>query len=315
MPTLPHLATGRPFLADGGIETDLIYNHGLDLPMFASFVLLDTDDGRDALRAYYRPYLDLSRRHATGLVLETPTWRSNPDWGRALGYGPDALDRVNRDAVAFVRALAAEAPEVDVVVSGSVGPRGDGYVVGERMTAPEAAAYHLPQVSVFAEAGADLASTLTMSYAEEAVGFARAAEAAGIPSVVAFTVETDGRLPSGQPLADAVRQTDDATGGAPAYYMVNCAHPTHFAHILNGVWTGRVRGVRCNASACSHAELDAATALDDGDPADLAADHIRLAERLDLAVVGGCCGTDIRHVAAIADALLPSVDSTYAPRP
>ena len=305
MPTLPQLTSVRPFLADGGIETDLIYNHGLDLPSFASFILLGTDAGRDALRAYYEPYLDLARRHATGLVLETPTWRSNPDWGRALGYGPDALDRVNRDAVAFVRALAAEVPEVDVVVSGSVGPRGDGYVVGERMTAPEAAAYHLLQVSAFAEAGADLASALTMSYAEEAIGAARAAAAVRLPSVVAFTVETDGRLPSGQSLADAVRQTDEATGGGPAYYMVNCAHPTHFEHVFDGGdWIARVRGVRCNASACSHAELDAATALDDGDPADFAADHARLADRLDLAVVGGCCGTDLRHVAAIADALL-----------
>ena len=304
MTTLPQLSPSRPFLSDGGIETDLVFHHGIDLPAFAAFVLLDRDGGPDALRAYYRPYLDLARRHGTGLVLETPTWRANADWGRALGYGPRALARVNRDAVALVRALADEALDVDVVVSGCVGPRGDGYIVGETMTAPEAAAYHLAQVAAFAEAEADLTTAMTMTYAEEAVGFVRAAESVGLPSVVAFTVETDGRLPSGQTLADAVRLTDDATGGAAAYFMVNCAHPTHFEHVLDGDWTGRVRGLRCNASACSHAELDAAESLDEGDPAGLAVGYRQLAERLDLAVVGGCCGTDVRHVAAIAEALL-----------
>ena len=308
---LPQLSAPRPFLADGGLETDLIFHHGIDLPAFAAFVLLDADDGVGALRAYYRPYLDLARQHRTGLVLETPTWRANADWGRALGFGPRALARINRDAVALVRALADEAPDVDVVVSGCVGPRGDGYVVGEVMTAPQAAAYHLAQLAALADA--DLATAMTMTYAEEAVGFVRAAESVGVPPVVAFTVETDGRLPSGQALADAVRQTDEATGGAAAYFMVNCAHPTHFEHVLDGDWTARVRGLRCNASACSHAELDAAETLDAGDPSDLAARYNRLAERLDLAVVGGCCGTSVRHVAAIADVLLASSSATPVP--
>lgn len=306
MTTLPQLSAPRPFLADGGMETDLIFHHDIDLPAFASFVLLDADDGREALRAYFRPYLALARQHDTGVVLETPTWRANADWGARLGYDADALDRVNREAVAFLRALADESPDVEAVVSGAVGPRGDGYVVGDRMTAPQAAAYHLPQATTFAEAGADCVSAFTLSYVDEAIGVARAAGAVGLPAVIAFTVETDGRLPSGQTLADAVRQTDEATHEAPAYYMVNCAHPTHFAHVFDGGgWVGRVRGVRANASACSHAELDEAESLDEGDVGALAADHVRLAERLPrLAVVGGCCGTDVRHVAAIADALL-----------
>ena len=304
MPTLPQLSTSRPFLADGGLETDLIFHHGLDLPSFASFILLDSDDGREALRAYFRPYLDLARAHGTGAVLETPTWRASPDWGRELGYDDDALRRLNHAAVALVRDLAGEAPDVAVVVSGCVGPRGDGYAVGEAMTAPEAAAYHLPQAAALAEAGADCVSAITMTSVEEAIGVARAAEAVGRPPVISFTVETDGRLPSGQPLADAVRQTDDATSGAPEYYMVNCAHPTHFEGVLDGGWAARVRGIRANASTCSHAELDAAETLDEGDPSALADAYTRLADRLDLAVVGGCCGTDVRHVAAIAGALL-----------
>ena len=303
--TLRHLVAPRPFLTDGGLETDLIFHRGIDLPAFAAFVLLDADGGREQLRAYYRPYLDLARRHATGMVLEAPTWRANTDWGRGLGYGPRALARVNRDAVGLLRSLARETPSVETVVSGCVGPRGDGYVVGEQMTVPQAAAYHLPQVSAFAEAGADLVSALTIPYVDEAVGIARAAQSVDLPSVISFTVETDGRLPSGQALADAVRQTDAATGAAPAYYMVNCAHPTHFEPVLDGGdWTRRLRGVRANASTCSHAELDRAEALDDGDPTDLASRYARLAERLDLAVVGGCCGTDLSHVAAIAERLV-----------
>ena len=302
---LPHLAAPRPYLSDGGLETDLLFHHGIDLPDFASFVLLDSDDGRAALRAYFAPYVDLARQYGTGLVLETPTWRANADWGRRLGYGPEALDRVNHDAVAFLAEIRDEADDVPVVISGNVGPRGDGYVPDAAFTARQAEAYHRTQVEAFADTEADLVTAMTLTTVEEAVGFARAVEAVDMASVVGFTVETDGRLPSGVPLGDAVRQTDVATGGAPAYYMVNCAHPSHFLDALDGDWVVRVRAVRANASACSHAELDEAEVLDEGDPAALAADHVRLADRLPrLAVVGGCCGTDVRHVAAIADALL-----------
>ena len=230
--SLPQLTTGRLFLTDGGLETTLVFHQGLDLPDFAAFPLLDSDEGRAGLIAYYTPYLDLAERLGTGFVLDTPTWRANLDWGARLGYDAVGLAAVNHRAVEFVTSLAAERPAVTTVVNGVVGPRGDGYVVGATMSAAEAAAYHGLQARAFAEAGAEMVSAITMTYAEEAIGVARAAAAVGLPAVISFTVETDGRLPSGQTLGDAIAQVDDACHVAPAYYMVNCAHPTHFRNEL-----------------------------------------------------------------------------------
>jgi homocysteine S-methyltransferase len=301
---LPQLDADRPFLADAGLETELVFHHGFDLPAFASFVLLDTDRGRDRLQTYYRSFVDLARRHQTGVVLEATTWRANVGWIEATGYALRDLERVNHQSIELLAALRDEA-DVPVVVSGCIGPMDDGYSPAERLAAAEAEVRHRVQIDVLADTEADCVTAMTMTYADEAIGVARAAAAAGVPSVISFTVETDGRLPSGETLGEAVRAVDDATGAAPAYYMINCAHPTHVLGALDGGWTARVRGLRANASTCSHAELDEAETLDEGDPDDLAARYGRLADRLDLAVVGGCCGTDLRHVAAIADVLLP----------
>jgi S-methylmethionine-dependent homocysteine/selenocysteine methylase len=305
---LPQLVDDALLLTDGGLETSLIFRQGVDLPSFAAFTLLDDEAGRAALRAYYEPYLALAAERGSGFVLDTPTWRANPDWAAQLGYGPDALDAANRAAVAFVRELAAEAPGAGpIVVGGVIGPRGDGYLAGDMMAPGTAGEYHGRQLGVFADAGADMASAVTLTYAEEAIGIVRAAKAAGLPVAVSFTVETDGRLPSGQALADAIQQVDEATDAGAAYFMVNCAHPTHFAHVLaeDGAWRERIVGIRANASRMSHAELDEAEQLDDGDPDELGAQYRELRERLPrLGVVGGCCGTDDRHVRAIGAALL-----------
>lgn len=311
---LPQLAGDRLFLADGGLETTLVFHRGIDLPLFAAFPLLDDPDGRAALRDYFRRYLAAAREQGAGFVLDTATWRANPDWGAQLSYDAAALDRVNRDAVAFAHALREEAGgEPDpILVSGVVGPRGDGYRADSLMTAEEAEAYHGAQIAAFALAGADVVSAITMTYPAEAVGIARAAAAAGMPSVISFTVETDGRLPDGSALADAIEHVDAQTSGAPAYYMVNCAHPSHFAHVLEeqvGGWVDRIGGLRANASAKSHAELDAAEELDAGDPVALAADYAALRARLPrVTVLGGCCGTDERHVAAAGAAWAGAVD-------
>lgn len=303
---LPQL-DGDVFLADGGIETSLIYGDGLELPDFAAFHLLATDAGTTALRRYFETYAEIARRHQVGIVLETPTWRASADWGARLGYTTEELAAVNRRAVALVDGVRRATPEVPVVVSGCVGPRGDGYVVGEVMSVEEARRYHALQVRTFASGAADMVGAITMTYVEEAIGVTLAAEAAGMPVQVSFTVETDGRLPAGQPLGEAIQAVDEATGAYPAYYMVNCAHPTHFAHVLDGPWTARLRGVRANASTMSHAELDAAEDLDAGDPDDLAARYVDLGRALPgLAVAGGCCGTDHRHIEAIAAALAAS---------
>jgi S-methylmethionine-dependent homocysteine/selenocysteine methylase len=302
--TLPQLS-GSVFIADGGMETTLIFRDGFDLPHFAAFTLLDDERGRAGLRAYYEPYLQVAREHGVGVVLDTPTWRANPDWGALLGYSPEQLDDVNRRAVGLLDELRGA--DANVVISGCVGPRGDGYVAGELMSADEAERYHSRQIGTFGASGADLVSAITMTYAEEAVGIARAAAAAGVPVVLSFTVETDGRLPSGQPLREAVEQAEAETAGSVSYFMVNCAHPTHFDDVLAGdePWVQRVRGLRPNASTKSHAELDEAEELDAGDPVDLAARLGELRRRLpEMTVVGGCCGTDERHIGEMCKAVL-----------
>ena len=292
----------RTFITDGGLETTLVFHQGFDLPHFASFVLLDDPAGRDALRAYYRSYLDIAEAHDVGIVLDTPTWRANRDWGEKLGYDADALAEVNRRAVALLEEL--HSPRV--LLSGCIGPRGDGYKVDAEMSVKEAESYHAPQVEAFAETTADLVSALTLTYSDEATGIVRAAATAGVPVVISFTVETDGRLPSGQSLGEAIEQVDSETGGAAAYFMVNCAHPTHFADALEPEpWLERLRGVRANASKKSHAELDGADELDEGDPDELADRYRELRDRLPkLNVVGGCCGTDHRHVEAVCAAVM-----------
>lgn len=289
------------FVTDGGLETDLIYHHGFDLPEFASFPLLDDPAGRSALTHYYQGYGEIAARHGVGLQLETPTWRASADWGALLGYDAARLARVNADAVSFLRRLADQwsdrVPMTRVV--GQLGPRGDGYRPGAAVDPDEAADYHRGQVVALAEAGADLITALTLTDVGEAVGVVRAARDVGLPVWVAFTVETDGRLPAGSTLAEAIAATD--ASAPPDAFMVNCAHPDHVAAGLDedGPW-GRVRGLRVNASERSHEELDAMTELDDGDPEALAVSHRRLEASLPaVEVVGGCCGTDARHVAAI----------------
>jgi homocysteine S-methyltransferase len=292
---------GGLFITDGGMETTLTFHKGLDLPHFASFVLLDDDAGLEALRAYYRTYLEIARARDVGIVLDTPTWRANRDWGERLGYSGEELDDVNRRGVALLEELR----QPGMLVSGCIGPRGDGYRVDSAMSADEAEEYHAPQVETFADTSADLVSALTLTYAGEATGIVRAANQSGTPVVISFTVETDGRLPSGQALGEAIEQVDAETAGGAAYFMVNCAHPTHFEGVLEPApWLDRLRGLRANASKKSHAELDEAEELDEGDPAELAAAYAKLRERLpNLNVVGGCCGTDHRHIEAISAAV------------
>jgi S-methylmethionine-dependent homocysteine/selenocysteine methylase len=297
------------FLTDAGMETALIFHQGIDLPAFATFPLLEHEDGRAALRAYYEPFLELARRRGTGFVLGSCTWRANADWGAELGYDADGLAAANRRALEFVDQLRASLPEDQgpVLLEAPIGPRADAYAPSSLMTPDEAQRYHSAQLDTLADTAADLVTALTISYADEAIGMTRAARAVDLPIAVSFTVETDGRLASGETLRAAVEHVDEATDGAPLHYMVNCSHPTHLEGALaeDGDWRMRIRGLRANASMRSHAELDASDELDDGDPADLARRYVELRDRLpDLAILGGCCGTDIRHVTSICEAWL-----------
>jgi S-methylmethionine-dependent homocysteine/selenocysteine methylase len=298
---------GGVFLTDGGIETTLIFQEGWELPHFAAFDLLKSEAGTRALRRYYARYAAMARASGLGFVLESPTWRASRDWGDKLGYGAAALAEANGKAIRLMgelrQAFASEASAM--VISGCVGPRGDGYDPGSGMEAEEAADYHAAQIASLAANGADMVTAITMTNASEAIGIARAAQVAGLPVALSFTVETDGRLPTGQSLAEAIVEVDGATGAAARYYMINCAHPEHFASVLEpqAAWVQRIRGLRANASRRSHAELNEAPDLDAGDPSELGAQYRALrAQHPQLTVLGGCCGTDHRHLQAICQA-------------
>lgn len=297
--------TDRVFLTDSGLETDLVFNHGVDLPCFAAFPLLREPAGRALLDDYFRRHIAVAQAAGTGFVLETPTWRANPDWAAQLAIDTGELDALNRAAVAELRRLKAEyaSATLPMVVSGCIGPRGDGYVADIGTDIASARAYHREQAASLAAAGAEMLSGMTMTTSAEAAGIALAARDVGLPVAISFTVETDGRLPSGEALRTAIAAVDAATQAHPAYFMINCAHPSHFADVLadGAPWLARLRGLRANASRLSHAELDAMTELDAGDAEALAADYAALRRRLpQLNIFGGCCGTDVRHVAAIA---------------
>lgn len=302
---LPQLE-GEVLLTDSGLETSLVFHEGLDLPCFASYPLIATPDGRRRLAAYYSRHMAIAADHGMGFLLEAPTWRASRSWGALLGHDPETLRRLNLATISFLSDLRAEARgQGPIVISANLGPRGDGYRPDTAMSAEEAEAYHAEQIGWFAETDADMVSAFTLSTVAEGVGVIRAAAKAGLPVVVSFTVETDGRLPDGTELGRAIEEADAMTGGAAAYFMINCAHPDHFRAAVSGgeAWTRRILGIRANASRMSHAELDEAEALDDGNPVELGGAYAEFTALLPgLRVLGGCCGTDHRHVAAIAGA-------------
>jgi S-methylmethionine-dependent homocysteine/selenocysteine methylase len=301
---------GGLFLTDGGIETTLIFHQGIELPFFAAFDLLRRPGGNAVLHEYFSTYAAIAKRHSTGLILESATWRASADWAGNLGYTPETLADVNRAAVRMLEDIRneTEAAQTPVVISGCVGPRGDGYVPGETMSVAEATEYHRAQIETFADTAADMVAALTLNYTAEAIGIALAAERASMPVALSFTVETDGALPTGESLKSVIESVDEATSGYPVYYMINCAHPSHFEHVLatESPWMNRIRGVRANASCRSHAELNESPDLDIGNPVELGFDYARLKRLLPhLNVLGGCCGTDHRHVDEIARVCAP----------
>jgi S-methylmethionine-dependent homocysteine/selenocysteine methylase len=303
---LPQVAGGM-FLTDGGLETDLIFHEGFEMPLFASFPLLESEVGRTALRDYYLRCANVATEAQVGFVLEAATWRASRDWAVQLGYSSALLADANCRAVDLlveIRTLLDQgiAP---IVISAAIGPRGDAYSPEGLMTPEEAAEYHSEQIRTLADTDTDLLTALTITHAAEAIGIVRATQSAQVPVVVSFTVETDGVLPDGSPLGAAILEVDEATDSGPLYYGINCAHPTHFGDVLDpeGNWIERIRMVRANASRMSHAELDDSSDLDDGDPAEFGREHAALRERFpQINVLGGCCGTDVRHIQALAQA-------------
>jgi S-methylmethionine-dependent homocysteine/selenocysteine methylase len=307
---LPQLH-GQPLVTDGGIETDLIFNRGIELREFAAFPMVEDEAGRRVLTTYFDEYAAIAADAGAGLLLESPTWRASSDWGERLGYSADDLKRVNATAITLLTELRGRyRPEIGyVVVSGLVGPRDVAGQRGGRADSSAAAEYHRPQIEVFAASGADMACAMTLDTCAEAIGITLASHDAGLPVAISFTVESDGRLPDGTPLGAAIATVDAAA--RPEYFMINCAHPSHIAPAFDrldragepdqpgapGVWKDRILGVRYNASERSHAELDESPDIDRGDLEVLAGGHARLASHLPgLVILGGCCGTDATHV-------------------
>ena len=300
---LPQLS-GDMFLTDAGLETDLIFNHGIEIREFAAHTLLADESGREALARYYREFLSLARDLGTGFILDGQTWKAHLHWAEDLGANEDELCEANRSSIMFMAQLRDEFSDNSkpIVLNAFIGPQGDAYAPETEIAAHEAQAYHAKQIGWLAETEIDMVTAMTFTQSDEAIGVVRAANEAGLPIVVSFTVETDGNLPSGQSVKEAIETVDQATGASAAYYMINCAHPDHFDHVLeDGAWARRIRGLRCNASRLSHAELDECETLDDGDPAELALQYKAIVANMPwLNVFGGCCGSDLRHITEIA---------------
>ena len=303
---LPQLDGGL-FLTDGGFETTVVFHKGWDLPMFEAFVLLESEEGRQLIKGYYDDYLPIAADHNAGFILESATWRASPDWGEKTGHSRDEIAALNKAAIDLLVEVrdANRSRIAPIVISGCIGPRGDGYDPGDLMTAKDAKHYHSFQVSAFRDTPADVVTAMTMTNAAEAAGIVMAAQEISMPSIVSFTLETDGRLPTGEPLSEAIQFVDAETANGPEYYMINCAHPTHFQNVLyeGADWMSRIKGIRANSSKCSHEELDNATELDIGNPAELGSDYAGLLQRFPhINVLGGCCGTDHRHIRSIGQA-------------
>lgn len=303
---LPQMS-GELFLTDAGLETDLIFNHGIEIREFAAHTLLPGEQGREALARYFRGFLKLANEYDAGFIFDSQTWKAHMHWAENLAATDQELKEANKESIAFIAKIRDEfaGNSKPIVLNGVIGPRGDAYAPEARLAAKEAEDYHARQIGWLAETDVDMVTGLTFTQSDEAIGLVRAAQAAGLPAVISFTVETDGSLPTGQPLGQAITAVDEATGNGAAYFMVNCAHPDHFFDKLgDSDWTRRIRGLRCNASRLSHAELDECEVLDDGNPEELADQYKTMFATMPwLNIFGGCCGSDLRHVAQIAKAV------------
>ncbi|WP_425091959.1 homocysteine S-methyltransferase family protein [Tropicimonas sp. S265A] len=292
----------KPYLVYAGTGTDLIFNHGVDMPGFASFPLLETQETRCLLAEQMEALARLAGIANMGCILDTPTWMANADRAAPLGYGVDRLEGVNKDAASLMESVRQKADRNDILLSACIGPRQDPYAETAATSVSDARKYHAQQLNTFKGTSVDFATAYTFNRIDEAAGCILAAKDAGLPIVMSLVVETDGRLDDGTPLLDAIDQIDQRTERAAEYFMVNCAHPSHFFDALEA--HPRLMGVVANASTCSHAELDEATTLDDGDPEALGREIADVFRRNPgLRVFGGCCGTDMRHMASIVRSL------------
>jgi S-methylmethionine-dependent homocysteine/selenocysteine methylase len=295
---LPQLSQ-ELFLTDGGIEDTLILDRGIDLSHDAA---CDSDKDADrelALVRYFQDYASLARDYRVGLMLESPTWQANSDWGIKLGYSYRELKDINRRSISLLEKIRKdyETRKTKIVISGCVGTRKNSCHPSDLMTAIEAEEYHFPQVVTFADTEADLVTAAAMTDAEEAIGIVRAAQFMRMPVTVTFVVETDGKLPTGQTLGEAIARVDGETDQAPLYYGIHCQLTSHFTELFgcDMPWFERVRCIRA--------------AKPDNYSLEELGDRFRSLVRKHphLNILGGCRGTDTHHVETICLATLPLV--------
>lgn len=304
--------SGATFLTDGGIETRLIYEFGIDLPDFASFLALFDDRGRAALREIYRGYLAVAAEFRMPMLVGAPTWRAHPECLRRFGFAKaDDLRRVNAEAVAFLQDLRRETrTETLVHIAGVIGPRRDGYRAEDAPALDEARAYHEAQAQALAGLGVDLLYAPTFPSRDELAGVAQAMARTGLAYALAPVIDPKGRLLDGHSFAEAVRLVDESTDPKPLYFLAGCVHPSTFlaAAAEGGDRTmprmpGRLAGIKANASPLPPEELDRLGHLDADAPAVLAQEILAARRRYGLRILGGCCGTNDRHIRALAEAV------------
>lgn len=300
---LPQM-NGRDMTCGGGIETWLQYVDGFELRHFCLFELLDDKRGVACLTDYHRKLVEAAVPHGFGVINEGLHYRASRDWGELIGYSREGLEEINIRGIEFYKDFAREydSPETPMIVGGVIGPRGDAYNVARAMAAAEAEDYHSEQILTFKKAGADQITAATLSSIEEAIGIARAAKAADMPVVISLFVKQGGRLSGGETVEEAITKVDAATGNVPAYYMINCTHPTEFEPALTADdWNRRLGGFMPNAVAMETLDLCKLGHLEDGNPEELGGQMADLARRFPhIHVWGGCCGTDGRHIGQIA---------------
>ena len=306
---LPQMSGGL-FLKDGGLETTLAFKEGFALPEFAAFDLVNDDDGREAITRQRRSFAAVARNHSVGAILEAPTWRASRDWGKKLGYTDETLASVIHKSVEMTVEIRDEFENANtpIVIGGAIGPRADGYNPKEFMTAEQAEEYHRIQIGTFVETDVDMVTAFTISYVEEALGIVKAAQSAKLPVAISFTLGTDGFLPAGPSLLDAIEQVDAASGGGPEYFMINCVHPIYFSEILSSgdLRLRRIQGLMPNASSKSHEELNEANELDEGNPTELAEQLRGIRKDMPwINILAGCCGTDSRLAKIICETCGP----------
>lgn len=302
------LETGAPILADAAIETRIMFETRVRMdPHIQVAALLERPRGRAALREIYATYLDVAWAHGLPIVMGTPTFRASRRYvERARRPAAETVRRLNTEAVAFLNEIRDQGEHDPVFLAGVIGPYGDAYSPDDCLNHLDGADYHLEQVRALAEAGVDALFAPTFPSIEEAHGVAMAMATTELPYAIGFVLDHRGRMLDGTYLHDAIERIDNAVVPAPAWYAISCVHPTvartalaDLASAGGGALT-RLREVKANGSRLAPDELVSLDHADSDEPDIFGEAMHQLGIDFDVQILGGCCGTDSRHLAALA---------------